>query len=252
MSLKDYESLLAKFEAIDDGMLVEPNMPVAIMVQESEDLYAWCQEDKEILTKAGLDWTLVEALPARNGACRFSQSQWQKEFKSQQDAQKEWQLKSPHAFDLRNELVHHGFHAFYKLPDLYAKVQKIAEGSGNADMIQDLSDLSVLGLGNKEPFEKINVDIKLFEQAAVLSAEMAALLAKVNGVKQSGHKLKILRDKAYTYVKLAVDEIRRHGQYAFYRNENRRKGYASKYLKKRGNGNSSNTAPQDETIKTKE
>ena len=96
MSLNEYESLLSSIEAIDEKTLVEPQMPVAIMLQEAEDLYAWCQEDKELLTKAGLDWSFIESLQPRTGACRYSQSQWQKEYKSLQDAQKEWQVKSPY------------------------------------------------------------------------------------------------------------------------------------------------------------
>jgi hypothetical protein len=251
MSLQDYESQLPYIEAIDEKTVIEPQIPVAVMLQESEDLYAWCQADKEALIKAGLDWTLVESLPKRNGGCRYKQSEWQKEYQSQQDSQKEWLVKSPVAFELRDELVHHCFHAFYNLPDLYAKTQKIAEGSGNADMIQDLSDLSVLGLANKAPLEKISVQMDLFVQAGKLSGEMATLLAKVNGDRQSSNKLKIMRDKAYTYVKLAVDEIRRHGQYVFYRNEDRRKGYISKYIKRKGNNHAANSKTKEEPIKDK-
>lgn len=46
------------------------------------------------------------------------------------------------------------------------------------------------------------------------------------------NELRITRDKAYTFMKMAVDEIRRHGQYVFWKNAQRHKGYISKYHKK--------------------
>jgi hypothetical protein len=49
---------------------------------------------------------------------------------------------------------------------------------------------------------------------------MANLLAEANG------------DKAYTHMKVLVDEIREAGKYVFRNNKNRLKGYSSDYWKK--------------------
>jgi hypothetical protein len=45
--------------------------------------------------------------------------------------------------------------------------------------------------------------------------------------------LKIIRDKAYTHLKMLVDEVREAGKYVFRNNKNRLKGYSSSYWKKR-------------------
>jgi hypothetical protein len=186
----------------------------------------------------------VEELPQRIGACRYIQSQWQKDYLTQEEAQKEWKLQSPAAYDLRDELVHHFLHAFHTIPDLLSKTQKIAEGSGHSDMIQDLSDLSLLGKANSEPLKNINLDMTLLDKAAVLSDDMASLLAKANGQKLGDNNLKITRDKAYTYMKQAVDEIRRNGKYAFWRTPEREKGYVSKYYKQRPSATKAKPQPQ--------
>ena len=230
MSKEQFELKRVAIEAITDKETATPSMPVAIALQEAEDQYEWCQPDKEVLAKAGLDLALVDDLPARIGACRYTQSTWQKEYKSIEDAQREWLAKSPAAYELRDEILHHFFHAYRKNPDLLSKVQKIAEGNSHADMIQDLSDMAVLGTGNPEPLQAIAFDMNKLAIAAETSAAMADLLAKSNGAKLSDNKLKTLRDKAYTYVKQAVDEIRHHGQYVFWRNEERKKGYVSRYV----------------------
>lgn len=233
MSKEDYDLKQAAIEAITNDEAKEPDMPVAIALQEAEDLTEWCKDDLEGLIKAGLDEDLVEDLPIRVGALRYVQSLWQKDYQTQEEAQKEWKEKSPLAFALRDELVHHFLHGYHNIPDLLSKTQKIAEGAGNADMIQDLSDLSVLGKANPEPLKKISLDMTQLDKAATLSEDMAALLARSNGEKMGDNKLKITRDKAYTFMKQATDEIRRNGQYLFWRNEARKKGYVSKYYKQR-------------------
>ncbi len=191
-------------------------------------------DDKEPLVKASLDWKMVEDLPARTGACRYLQSQWMKEYRSIEAAEQEWKEKSPIAYDLRDELLHHFSFAFNNSPDLYASYKKIAEGSGHADMIQDLSDLSALGKANPEPFVPIkSFNMVLLDKVDKIAEESAEILAKSNGEKYSDNVLRVLRDKAYTHLKESIDEIRRVGQYVFWRDDNRRKGYISKYAKRK-------------------
>lgn len=233
MSKDQFELKKAAIEAIPNDSITLPNMPVAVALQEAEDAYEWCQADKEMLIKAGLDWSLVEDLPVRIGACRYLQSSWQKDFKSTEDAQREWNLLSPGAYDLRNTLVHYFLHAYRKMPDVKAKVQKIAEGSGHADMLQDLNDASVLGEKYPEPLKLINFDMSLLPKAAKMSDEMASLLAKANGARMTDNQLKVMRDKAYTYMKQAVDEIKDHGQFVFWRTPDRLKGYKSTYMQRK-------------------
>lgn len=249
MSKEQFEQKQVTLDAIPEKMVAYPNIPVDIALQESEDLFVWCQADKDLLVKAGLDWKLVEDLPVRAGALRYIQSQWQKEYRSLEDAQKEWALKSPAAYELHDELIHHFFHAYYKLPDLYARTQKIAEGSGHADMIQDLSDLSALGKANTEPLIAINLDLSLLDKSETMAEQMAILLANSNGKKMEDNKMKLLRDKAFTHMKEAVDEIRRCGQYIFWKDEQRRKGYVSKFIKTKNQAKAKTVKNIEETKK---
>jgi hypothetical protein len=231
MSKEHFDLKQAGIEAIPDNLANYPSIPVDVALQEAEDLFVWCQSDKDVLVKTGLDWNLVNDLPARIGACRYIQSLWQKEFRSLEQAQKDWAQKSPEAYELRDELLHHFFFAYNKMPDLIARTQKIAEGNTHADMIQDLSDLAALGKANVSPLRAIGVDVKLLEKAESSAAEMAALLASANGKKMENNKMRLLRDKAFMHMKEAVDEIRRTGQYVFWKDEQRWKGYISKFNK---------------------
>lgn len=138
---------------------------------------------------------------------------------------------SDEAYNLRDELLHHFFHAYRNSSDLLAKTQRIAEGAGHADMIQDLADLAVLGQANIAPLKAIYMDVAMLDKAAQWSDKAANLLAKSNGLRMSDNKKKLTRDQAYSYLKVAVDEIRQHGQYIHWRTPERMKGYASQYLR---------------------
>ncbi len=249
MSKEHFDLKKAIIEAIPENLVNYPGIPVEVALQEAEDLYVWCQQDKDLLVKAGLDWKLAEDLLARTGACRYVQSQWQKEYRSLEQAQKDWAEKSPAAYDLRDELNHHFFFAYAKIPDLYARVQKIAEGSTHADMIQDLSDLAALGKANPEPLKAINIDLSLLDKAETTAPEMAQLLANANGKKMEDNKMRLLRDKAFYYMKEAMDEIRRVGQYVFWKDEQRRKGYVSKFNKVKKHGKAKNGDANEVTTK---
>ena len=229
MSKNNFESHREAIEAISGDDVTAPNMPVAEAIQEGENLAQWCIDDKEKLVAAGLDWSLAEQLPERAGACRYVQSIWMRELRTREAAQQEWSDNSPKAFDLRDELVHHFFHAFRQQPDLVGKVQAIAEGGTSADMLQDLSDLYYLGKDNEDLLEAISFDMGLLEKAREWSAHLSEVLAKTNGERADDSAQKILRDKAYTHMKEAMDEIRLHGKYLFWRNEDRKRGYISAY-----------------------
>jgi len=247
MSKEQFDLKLATLEAIPEKDLTYPAIPVDVALQEAEDLLVWCLPDLDVLVKAGLDKKLVDDMSVRIGALRYIQSQWQKEYRSQEEAQKEWTLKSPLAYALRDELVHHYLHAYYKIPDLYARTQKIAEGSGHADMIQDLSDLAALGKANQQPLVAISLDLSLLDKSEINAEQMAVLLAKANGKKMEDNKMRLMRDKAFMHMKEAVDEIRRCGQYVFWRNEQKHKGYISKYYKTRNQAKTKPTKKEEET-----
>ena len=240
---EDYQAKIAEIEAIPVDEMKSPNMPVAVYIQESEDLHKWCSDDQTQLTAAGLDWTIVDDLPLRAGALREAESLWFKERFSQEEAQKQWNELSPLAFDLRDQLVHDFHFAFRNDDALSARVSEIAEGGSNNDMIQDLNDLSVLGKDNTTLLQTIGFDLTLLDTAAVKADEMAELLSQATADRADNSAARIIRDKAYTLLKRAVDEVRTVGQYIFWRDETRLKGYVSRYRKTRRSKSNTNEEP---------
>ncbi|MAQ75616.1 MAG: hypothetical protein CL613_04705 [Aquimarina sp.] len=232
MSKENFDAKLATLEAIPAAEVKAPTMPVDISLQEAEDLFTWAAEDQAALQAKGLDWdTHVADIPVRAGALRYAQSEWMKERFGREEASKVWKEESPKAFELRNDLLADFRYAYRKNANLLGRVRAIAEGTGAADMIQDLSDISVLGKANTAELEEIKFDLTKLDVVEQRADELAELLAKANGVLLENASAKDIRDRAFTHLKEAVDEVRDCGKYVFRKDPNRYKGYISRYKK---------------------
>lgn len=240
-SSADYNELLPVIQAISPESVLTPTVPVDVFVQEAENLFHWCTDDQAALLNAGLDLNLVTSLPVRAGACREAQSLWIKERNMRQEAEQQWKAEAPAAFDLRDQLIHTFRYAFRKDAGLVARVDEIAQGDTNSDMVQDLNDLSVLGKAHPELLMPAYLSALVLDNAALLADRMADLLGATNGERKEVSEAMIIRDKAYTYLKQAVDEIRECGKFVFWRNPDRLKGYVSEFWQKR------NAAKEKET-----
>ena len=242
-STTDYNQLLPHISAINSPEVIEPKIPVEVFVQEAGNLYHWCIDDQEELAKVGLDWDLVLSLPARAGACREAQSLWTKERNSRKQVETDWQNLAQEASGLRDQLVHAYRFAFRKYGGLQAQVDEIAQGNTYSDMVQDLNDLAVLGRSNTELLATIHFDLELLDRAADISARVGDLLGAANRERKKDSETRLIRNKAYTYLKQAVDEIRECGKYAFRNTPDRLKGYHSDYWKAKKKVKPEKTSP---------
>jgi hypothetical protein len=229
----DYHKKFDAIDAVDPKNVKSPKMPVAIFIQEVSDLYAWCQADRQILESKGLDWPLVEELPEYLNALIELEGRWNADRKEEKEEVRKWKEKASAACTLRNTLLHDFRYAFHNNPELLAQFSTIANGYRNADIIQDLSDLSVLGKTHPDLLAGIHFNTALLDQAANQTSELARLLASVNFLRKNQSELRILRDKAFSLCKNRIDTIRDCGKYALWDNPERKKGYASEHRRKR-------------------
>jgi hypothetical protein len=232
-NLSDYEAMLPEAQAILAENIKLPTMPVGIYSQEAEDLYQWSLKDKDKLMSAGIPETHFDMLNTASGALRYSQSKWTEQQKNREEAEEQWANLSPEAYDLRDRSLHTLRYAYRNDSALLQSVKLIDEGAGDADMIQDLSDIAVLGKANPELLQAINFDMSTLEQCEQTSAQMADIRAMANGEKNVTNESLVIRNQVYTLLKTFVDDIRDAGKYVFWRDENRLKGYRSDYQRRK-------------------
>ena len=233
MSTNDLTICMDGINAIHDDMIIEPRIPVDVFVQEVENLFAWCREDIPKLTTAGVNEEKINDLNIRVGALRQAQSLWIKDHRTVKDAECEWKELLPKGYDMRDEMMHTLQYAFRGNKELLGRVNEIAKGSGDPDMIQDLNDSAVLAKENKHLIIPIGFDLTRLDVVFEMSSKCADTLAIANGSKQKGNESKVFRDKAYTYLKELVDEVRACGKYLFWKDSKRIVGYQSSYWKRR-------------------
>jgi hypothetical protein len=224
--------LLEAIQSLTADQIKIPTLPVNIFLQEALDLYEWCMPDKPKLVAAGLSEPLIESLPVRIDLCREAQAKWNMQQKMKRDAVKAWNDRSPAAFELRNQLIHDFSYAFRKSPDLMKSVTSIKKGSSNSKKIQSLVDFSKLGNANRELLAAIQFDMVLLNSLQTDAETLSSLLAQMNSEKKADNKTLVFRNRCFSYLKMAVDEIRKCGQYVFWKDENRIMGYRSEHSRK--------------------
>lgn len=229
------DALAAKMsviQAISRDDTKYPAMPMDTYLQEARYLHKWCADDRDALEGAGLDWTLVDDLPVRVDAAAEAQSEWHNVMFGREEAQKQWALLSPAGYELRDELLHYMRYAYREMPELATRVASVAEGSSDADMIQDLNDLSIIGRENLDPLLAVGFDAAKLDEASSKNRELGSLRADASVDREADRERKAIRDRAYTHLKEAVDAIRECGQFVFWKDDDRRKGYASEYKRR--------------------
>jgi hypothetical protein len=99
-------------------------------------------------------------------------------------------------------------------------------------LIQDLKDIAVLGEKHSNLLTKINLNLALLATSTDLSDSLASILARANGEKSLESEVKVIRDRAFTYLKEATVEIKDCGPYVFRKKPNRLKDYQNIYKNK--------------------
>ncbi len=224
--LENFEQWKEAIENFPLERVKPPNKPVDDYVARVEALAIDAAEDREALVAAGLDATLIDQLNPLCGALRYCQAQWMSVFRAREEATIAWQEQSPQAFTFRDELLHHFSFAYRKREDIQKKVMRIREGGSQADMVQDLLELAVLGEKYPDPLTAVNFNLEQLEQARTLSHSLSELLAASNGAADESNATKVLRDQAYSLLFEKESTVREYGRYVFWKDEDKRGRYS--------------------------
>jgi hypothetical protein len=258
-NLEDYNAKLPEITVIkDEDIFSQSTIPIEVYLQEAENVYKWCQADKEALIKAMFDWNIVVDLPTRAGALRQAVSNWVAQRFAKQETGMLWKEKSVEIFHTRNMLLHEFRFAYRKNTDILGRINAIAGSQSYAALIQDLNDFAVLGKSSPAALKGINFDMTQLDKAAQMAKDVAGLLAQTT-IEGDTSAAKKIRDQAFTYLKMGVDELCDFGQYLFWKDDARKRGYSSPYLRRvrkrrtkteNAAGNGQETADSQQTAQT--
>ena len=220
---------LALAKAIPTENVQTPNLPIVDCLQEAGDLISVSEQDRAMLETVNIDWEKATRLEAAIELLRDAQTQWMEMRKDADDAREEWNKVYPKAEGLIKDILQTMRFVYDGDEEALKRVSEIAAGGGYRDTIQDLHDVAYKAKLDLAPFEAINYDVALFDEAERLSNGLMLLLGRMNGERNNDHELKTFRDRAYTNLKELMDYIRKYGKYVFRNDKGKAESYSSNY-----------------------
>jgi len=206
--------------------------PVHVFLQEACNLYIASLDDMEFLLTGGLRREFIEDLPARISALREAEGLWMASQTTEADVKQFRADKIAEARLFRERLLRtlrfvHGDNQI--LMRLYSAARR---DKSSAALVQSLYDLAAAGRELMPGKPDSIITPGLLDEAVEKAAALAKILAGGATEKLAGSRELNIRNRAYTHLREAVDEIRRHGQFVFHENPVMKKRYSSDYMRK--------------------
>ncbi|WP_321317688.1 hypothetical protein [Labilibaculum sp.] len=231
--LQNYQDSLEKIKAVAREAVKHSNLPYEIFIHEAKKLCNVAEGDVAVLAPLGLTPEKIEECKVLTGALLTAQLNWENQNTVRKEAMAKWKADAPKMNELISDLYATMRFAYRNDARLQEILDAINEGDSNADAVMDLARLGSLGKENPAPLQAIGFDMEQCNIAIAESERLSTLLAEVNGNMYVDDEIKVIRDKAHTLVKALVDEIREYGKFAFRKDEDHARLYASKYQRDR-------------------
>ncbi len=208
-SLDDFNESKEEIDSVKEDQIISINMPFKHYLQEVQVIIRRLIKEKKVLETGGMDFTKVERADKLTGACRELYSLMYMVTIGQSEFRTNLEEADELIYDLKEAMLF----AFKDHPELLLKLSNILDGNSYADMFQDLNDFATLGRNNKELLNAIGYDMANVERAAELSKKLSDLYAQVTIDRSSPPDMTITRNKAFTLLKKAIDNLNSQARY---------------------------------------
>ncbi|PKQ60463.1 hypothetical protein BZG02_19090 [Labilibaculum filiforme] len=225
--------LLTNIQNIALKDIITPTIPIAIYLQEIENIAVWATDDLTALNKVGITANHIKDLKDRINACRSFQTEWLKLKNIKPTKQKECEELRHVASKQRDELVFIYRYAFRNNIAALKEIKAINKKNTTAELVATLANLIRIGRTYPELLEKISFDFTQLDKGKELGYKLQGQHSDFVTTTPEKDKIKYLRDKSYTHLKHLADDIKNAGKFVFAKNKERLKGYEIAYYKKK-------------------
>ena len=204
----------SELDAIPADQVKDSPYPPATMVGEANALYLVADRHRAALVSVKLDEKFIDDLRKRAQALSGAQAARALVPDTKRSAAE--LAAEEEAFTARNELYAAGRYATRANPQAQSTLDKISEGSGHDDLIQDLKDLALFCQTYQTVMKTIGVELPQRSQHALeLANKFETLLAERRTTSDEERAATDLRDRAATHLFEAMSEIRAAGSFKF-------------------------------------
>jgi hypothetical protein len=219
-------------KSIPEKYLLEPNLPIGVFIQESLNIHFVAQDDREILTSRGLNWGIIDELPRRIEYLQKCEMEWWKARFSLSPETKEY-FRIMDLAQATSEVLIRAFEFLADNDDnLTTAINNIKKGNDEFELVFDIQALNALCEREKTKLEAIGVAPQTFIDARYC-VEHFPMAASLYDMDCSESLAQINRNQAYTFLLVAIEEVRRCARHAFWDDKKHLRVYLSEYFIRR-------------------
>lgn len=210
----------------------KPDIPIAVYIQEAENLYVWCQDDRDKLNRIGISDDFINEIKPLSKKLNDFQTELYAKRNSSSENQKKIKALVIEGETIRSDLIHAFRYLFRNYRAIIRSLKDLKKSKSQATLIQDLFNLNQLSSDYGDILRKDDRIPATIKRSEIVARELSHYIAAKKAEKSSV-EIRENRDLAYTELKNVVDEIREAGKFLFKKNEERYLGYCSLYKKKK-------------------
>lgn len=224
-----YADSIAIIMEIEKEAVRSLDMPEEEAINEAHTLHEAVLRDDAALRAKGCPAEFIDSLPGRINLFAYLTNYMLLKLHDDESIQQSWIGEKKKGYALRKEILR-AYEVAYRKEELRLdQLSKIKRGRGDTDMIVDLLSLKEMGVTYPNQLNAVNFDMTVLEDAVTLSAQLSALLGKCNIAPDEEKELREVRNRAYTWLHEAMEEIRTFGRWIHADDEEKHKDYVSAF-----------------------
>ncbi len=234
-----YDRLMPEILGINKNKIQIPNQPAEEKVVEGKKLSKIIVEDRDVLLESGLNPVYLDSFDDRLIVYEVSEAKYIVLKDSDENEEERVKILREKVFNIRKELLHNLSFVLKDDGDAKAALERIADGRTINNKIFDILPLIELAKAHLEELDRVNFDRSILDDAELLYNETQDATSNITVTPKEVTDVRDIRNRVYTYLNEAFQKIKEHGQFVFWKNEERLQLYKSEYLSSRRHSKSS-------------
>lgn len=223
-----YEEMVPRLKKMEFRRVREPDMPLHVAVHEGEVFRVLASQDSHLFENVGLDPSIIEELRRAVACFAVADAKYAAVRELKKEAVRVWLEEQKAGFELRRQCLVAQSFAFRNNSEAKGKLRSIRRMRGRAAMIQDLRNLAQLGITYKDELTAINFDMNRLALCEETADRLGRLWAEAFSSESRSEEI-VIRNKAFTYMRMLMAQIREYVKYVFHDDPDRQRQYASAY-----------------------
>lgn len=222
---ESFEKCRLQLQLIADTEIIKPDLSFKNIVNNAELIKVETFADKEDFLALDFDWTLISSLPDRIAALRYCDLQLYIYQLEEIEAQDQWERESREMAQLRDALLNENKFLFGGEVSLVNRLYEVDKATRDLETLADLTRIIELAEDYRKKWQVSGSYFARIDQAKYKINRWNQLSAFCYGDRGTVYQWQDLYNRAFTYLKIAVDAIRQCGCALYSKNRRKRERY---------------------------